>query len=87
MFDSWQYIVALLSGHHGGSSAGYLRRLGGCSGGFLGLRRQAFNGHCLRDGVSLSFGPCQQKTFELVTLGGHDYSLQRIAFSKDLDVA
>jgi hypothetical protein len=77
----WQYIVALLSGHHGGSSAGYLHRLGGCSGGFLGLRRQAFHGHRLGDGVSFSFGPCQQKICGLVSLSGHDYSLRKIAFA------
>jgi hypothetical protein len=72
----WQYIVALLSGGRGGFSAGYFRQVGGCSGGSLGLRRQTFNGHCLGDGASLSFGPCQQKTTGLIILGGYDYSLR-----------
>jgi hypothetical protein len=72
----------LLLGHRGGSSAGYLHRLGGCSGGFLGLWHQAFNGHSLGDGASLDFAPCQQKTYGLVSLGGHDYSLRKIAFAQ-----
>jgi hypothetical protein len=55
----WQYIFALLSDGRGGFSVGYFRQLGGCSGGSLGLRRQTFNGHRLRDGASLGFGPCQ----------------------------
>jgi hypothetical protein len=46
----------------------------------LGLQRQAFNGHRLGDGVSFGFGPCQQKTTGLVTLGGYDYSLRITAF-------
>jgi hypothetical protein len=61
-------------------STGYLRQLGGCSGGSLGLRCQAFNGHRLGDGTSLGFGPCQQKTFGLVSHGGYDYSLRTTAF-------
>jgi hypothetical protein len=76
----WQYIVALLSGGRGGFSAGYFRQLGGCSGGSLGLRRQAFNGHRLGDGASFGFGPYQQKTTGLVTLGGYDYSLRITVF-------
>jgi hypothetical protein len=73
-------LATLLSGHHGGSSAGYLRRLGGCSGSSLGLRCQGFNGHHLRDGASFGFGPCQQKTFELVSHSGYDYSSSTTAF-------
>jgi hypothetical protein len=69
----------LLFSHRGGSSAGYLRRLGGCSDGFLDLRHHAFNGYSLRDGASLGFGPCRQKTYGLVSLGGHDYSLRKTA--------
>jgi hypothetical protein len=60
---------------------GLLRRLGGCSGGFLGLQRQAFNGYSLRDGASIGFDPCQQKKHGLVSFGGHDYSLRKIAFA------
>jgi hypothetical protein len=80
----WQYIVTLPFGYHGGSSAGYLRWLGGYSGGFLGLRHQAFNGYSLVDGASLGFGPCQQKTYGLVSLGGHDYSLRKTASAQVL---
>jgi hypothetical protein len=75
-------MVALVFGHREGSSAGYLHRLGGCSGGFLDLRHHAFNGYSLRDGVSLGFGPCQQKTYGLASLGGHDYSLRKIVFAQ-----
>jgi hypothetical protein len=73
--------------HHGGSSTGYLCRLGGCSGGSLTLRHQAFNGHRLGDGASLGFGPCQQKTFGLVSQGGYDYSLRVTAYSPSTTLA
>jgi hypothetical protein len=76
----WQYIVTFFSGHHGGFSARYFHQLGGYSGDTLGLRRQAFNGHCLGDGASFGFGPCQQKTTGLVTPGGYDYSLRITVF-------
>jgi hypothetical protein len=45
-----------------GHPADYLRQLSCCSGGLLGLRHHAFNGHNLGDGASLDFGSCQQKT-------------------------
>jgi hypothetical protein len=76
----WQYIDALLCDHRGGPSAGYLLRFGGCSDGSLGLRRQAFNGHRLGDCTSLGFGPCQQKTFGLISFGGYDYYFRTTAF-------
>jgi hypothetical protein len=47
----------------------------------LGLRREAFNGHSLGDGASLGLGPCQQKTYGLVSLAANDYSLRKIAFA------
>jgi hypothetical protein len=68
-------------GHHGGFSAGYHCRLGGCSGGSLALWYQAFNGHRLGDGASLGFGPCQLKTFGLVSQGGYDYSPRVTVYS------
>jgi hypothetical protein len=76
----WQYIVALLSGHRGDFSAGYLRRLGSYSSGSLGLPRQGFNGHRLGDGTSFGFGPYQQKTSGLVSLSGYDYSSRTTTF-------
>jgi hypothetical protein len=49
----WQYIIALLFGTTiGGSSAGYIRWLGGRSGSLSGLWHQVFNGHSLGDGAS-----------------------------------
>jgi hypothetical protein len=48
----------------------------------LDLRHHAFNGHNLGDGASLDFGPCQQKTYGLVSLGGYDYSLRKTAFAQ-----
>jgi hypothetical protein len=46
----------------------------------LGLRRQVFNGHSLGDGASLGFGPCQQKTHGLVSLGGYDFYSRKATF-------
>jgi hypothetical protein len=57
-----QYIVAYLFDHPEGYSAGYLYRLSCCLNGYFGFWH---HGHNLKDGTSLDFCPCHQKTYRI----------------------